>query len=67
MKNIEFKERFIEYINNRDSYNQNDLTDAEWSFADTSNLLLKEKIEQLKLYVSGINFQYVKSKTNLIL
>lgn len=45
MKNIEFMAKFVEDINNRDSYNQNDLTKAEWSFADSSNLLLKEKIE----------------------
>jgi hypothetical protein len=45
VKNAEFISSFAEKIKNRESYNQNDLTNAEWSFADNSNLLLKLKIE----------------------
>ena len=54
LKNTEFVRTFITEIKNRDSYNQKHLTEKEWSFADSTNLILKNKIEFGSLLLKNI-------------
>ena len=46
LKAKEFRYRFVERQNYFGTYQQKHLDEREWSFADTSGLLLKSKIEQ---------------------
>ena len=54
LKNNEFVITFLEEIQKRESYLQANLTEKEWSFADSSNLSLKLKIETNSLLLKNI-------------
>jgi len=58
LKNTEFVNKFVSEVQYPEKYNQNDLTNDEWSFADTTNLILKAKIESKAK--SLINFHGVE-------
>ena len=47
LKHKEFKEQFDGLLDANDVYPQNLLDEKEWSFADTTHLLLKQKIESI--------------------
>jgi hypothetical protein len=55
LKYKEFKSEFINRLNELGYYPQNYLDSAEWSFADTSGLMLREHIKQNSTNLSDIN------------
>jgi adenine-specific DNA-methyltransferase len=55
LKYKEFKSEFINRLNELGCYPQNYLDSAEWSFADTSGLMLREHIKQNSTNLSDIN------------
>jgi hypothetical protein len=59
LKAKEFKVKFLERQNSFGSYQQKYLDKNEWSFADVSELLLKEKIEKNAINLKDIDGVFV--------